>query len=236
MTSTDILNQCAHVAQWLWQRQWAERNGGNMVALLPADADTEYRQLPPFSSPTPIGLSVPHLVGRHLYCKGSGCRMRDLARAPMDYGSIIRILPDGEHYIIVASRPILPTSELASHLAIHNYLVASHSPHQATLHTHPHHLIALSHRFPSLSDLSDQLLSMMPETRLFVPRGIGIVPYLEPGSVALAQQTLAQLHHHDIVLWSQHGVLAVGPDMEEAFDTIDIMEKSARILLLSQSR
>lgn len=241
MKTTDIIKQCGEVAGMLWQRGWAERNGGNLVVLLPSDIEHDILALPPLTHPIETQVEVPHLANRFLYCKGGGCRMRDLADTPMEYGSIIRIMPDGQHYVIVACKPIVPTSELPSHLLIHNKMVASGSNNTATLHTHPLSLIALSHN-PRLlqgpdalpNGLTQILWDMLPEARLFVPKGIGIVPYLEPGSLELAQSTLDGLQNHDIVLWAKHGVLSVGSDIIEAFDTIDIMEKSADIYLRSR--
>lgn len=49
--------------------------------------------------------------------------MRDLARWPMENGSVIRILDDCSSYVIIADKPVMPTSELPSHLAVHNYLI-----------------------------------------------------------------------------------------------------------------
>lgn len=58
--------------------------------------------------------------------------MRDLARWPMANGSIIRILDDCASYVIIADQPVMPTSELPSHLAVHNYLLE-----KALLTEHP---------------------------------------------------------------------------------------------------
>ena len=228
------LNLCAEAAALLWQKGWAERNGGNLVVRLD---DDRLRFRPAISEPVPCGCRVPHLVGMFLYCKGSGHRMRDLAKAPLEHGSVIRICEGGEHYQIVMEHPIRPTSEITAHLLIHNTLVATGSTHRCSLHTHPQSLIALSHIDDVCQNgsLTSTLHSMLPEARLFVPRGIGIVPYLEPGSRRLASATMRSVEGHDIVLWRKHGVLAVGPDPIEAFDTIDIMEKSADIYLRLRS-
>jgi rhamnulose-1-phosphate aldolase len=72
---------------------------------------------------------------------------------------------------------------------------------------------------------------MIPESRVIVPRGIGIVPYELPGSMKLAYATIKQLEKHDVVLWEKHGLLAVGEDIIECFDAIDTMAKSAQIYL-----
>ena len=56
--------------------------------------DDEIRQQPALSETIPIGLTLPHLKGSYFYCKGTNKRMRDLARWPMENGSVIRITDD----------------------------------------------------------------------------------------------------------------------------------------------
>lgn len=53
--------------------------------------------------------------------------------------------------------------------------------------------------------LSKLLWSMIPETRAFCPKGVGIVPYALPGSMELAQKTVEQLDDYDVVLWENMG-------------------------------
>ena len=164
--------------------------------------------------------------------------MRDLARNPMDNGSIIRITDDCAHYEIIADREVMPTSELPSHLSVHNYLIAKGSTYKASVHTHPIELVALSHcdRFLEKDVLTNLLWSMIPETKAFCPRGLGIVPYMLPGSVELADATIRAIDDdYDVVLWEKHGVFAVGENVMEAFDMIDTLTKSAIIYRDSRS-
>ncbi len=49
-----------------------------------------------------IGATLPYLKGCYFYCKGTNKRMRDLARWPMENGSVIRILDDCASYVIIA--------------------------------------------------------------------------------------------------------------------------------------
>ncbi len=231
------VEKVAEVAGYLWQKGWAERNGGNITVNVTAYIDGEMRAMPALAGPGPLGRTLPHLAGCWFYCKGTGRRMRDLARDPMANGSIIRISADGASYEIVADAPIAPTSELPSHLAVHDYLLAQGSSCRAVLHTHPTELVALSHVPKWLEkDAATQMLwSMIPETRLFCPRGLGIVPYFEPASQALADATIRTLDEgHDVVLWEKHGVLAVDTDIIEALDQVDVLNKAAQIYLLSR--
>lgn len=231
MLFTDTINLCAEVAGMLWQRGWAERNGGNLVANITSDVDDNIRRLPPLTAPLTIGTKLEAIAGQYFYCKATGCRMRDLARKPMDNGVIIRIQPSGEEYEIVACKALQPTSELPSHLAIHNYLATTAPEKKASLHTHPTELVALSHvgELCSTERMNETLWAMIPETRLFCQKGLGFLPYAEPGSQALADGTLELLHRHDAILWEKHGVIAVGNDVMDAFDTVDILNKAAQI-------
>lgn len=228
-----VLAECAEVAGYLWQNGWAERNGGNMTYDVTELIDDEMRAMPPLGEPLPIGKELPNISGRWFYAKGTGRRMRDLARDPMDNGCIIRITEDGAHYEMVADKPIVPTSELASHLALQDYLKGSGSSYKATLHTHPIELVALSHirSFCNSNTLTSTLWSMIPETLAFAPLGLGFIPFSTPGTVELADATLKEIGTYDVVLWEKHGTVAVGTDMMDAFDQTDVLNKAAKIYL-----
>lgn len=227
------IEKVAEVAGYLWQNGWAERNGGNITVNITQWADDAMQRLPPISDIKPIGTTLPSLRGCYFFCKGTGKRMRDLARWPMENGSIIRILDDCASYVIIADHPVQPTSELPSHLAVHNRLIEQQSPYKATIHTHPIEIVAMSHNreFLGKDVLTRLLWSMIPETKAFCPLGLGIVPYALPGSNALAEATLNELESYDVVLWEKHGVFAKGLDVLDAFDQIDVLSKSAKIYL-----
>ncbi|WP_276895058.1 rhamnulose-1-phosphate aldolase [Hallella bergensis] len=227
----------AEVAGYLWQNGWAERNGGNITVNVTEFVDEQIKQLAPISEVKQIGSTLPHLKGQYFYCKGTGKRMRDLARWPMDNGSIIRILDDCASYVIIADNPVQPTSELPSHLAIHNRQIEKGSGYKATVHTHPIELIAMSHtdKFLKKDVLTKLLWSMIPETKAFCPLGLGIVPYSLPGSNVMAQGTLEQLEEYDVVMWEKHGVFVMDKDVNAAFDQIDVLSKSAKIYIAAKT-
>ena len=231
------IDQVAEVAGYLWQRGWAERNGGNITINITEYADDEIRAMAPISEKYAIGTTLPHLTGCYFFCKGTNRRMRDLARRPMDNGSIIRIADDCAHYEIIADKAVKPTSELASHLSMHNQMIAAGNGYKAAIHTHPIELVAMTHNpdFLKKDVLTNLLWSMIPETRAFCPKGLGIVPYKMPSSVELAEATIEQLKEYDVVMWEKHGVCAVGPDIFEAFDQVDVLSKSALIYIAARN-
>lgn len=227
----------AEVAGYLWQKGWAERNGGNITVNITEHVDDEIRAMKPISKVLPIGSTLPHLKGTYFFCKGTNKRMRDLARWPMENGAVIRILDDCASYEIIADNPVMPTSELPSHLAMHNYKIGSGSDYKAALHTHPIDLVAMTHskKFLEKDVLTYLLWSMIPETRAFCPRGLGIIPYAMPSTVELANATVEALAEYDVVMWEKHGVCAVGKDIMDAFDMVDTLSKSAQIYLTAKS-
>ena len=231
------IDQVAEVAGYLWQKGWAERNGGNITVNITEWVDDAMRLLPSIDSPRPVGKRLPHLKDCWFYCKGTGRRMRDLARDPMANGSVIRILADCAHYEIVADRPVLPTSELPSHLAVHDYLLANGSTYRVSLHTHPIELVALTHsrKWMEKDAATRMLWSMIPETKAFCPRGLGMVPYMLPSSVDLAEATIRAIDEdYDVVMWEKHGVFAVDVDIMDAFDQVDVLNKAAQIYIAAR--
>ncbi len=230
------VEKIAEVAGYLWQNGWAERNGGNITVNVTEFADDEMKSMPAISEVKQIGVTLPALKGCYFYCKGTGKRMRDLARRPMDNGSVIRILDDCASYVIIADNEVMPTSELPSHLTVHAHLIETGSAYKATVHTHPIELVAMSHnrKFLGKDVLTNILWSMIPETKAFCPLGLGVVPYELPGSNKLADSTLKELEDYDVVLWEKHGVFAKGLDVMDAFDQIDVLSKSAKIYINSK--
>ena len=231
------IDKVAEVAGYLWQKGGAERNGGNITVNITEHIDEAMRAMAPVSGPVPIGSVLPALKGCWFFCKGTNRRMRDLARRPMENGSVIRIADDCASYEIVADLPVKPTSELASHLAMHAKMIADGKGYKAAVHTHPIDLVAMTHNpaFLEKDVLTRLLWSMIPETRAFCPKGLGIVPYRMPSSVELAEATVEALKEYDVVMWEKHGVCAVGPDIFEAFDQVDVLSKAAQIYLTARS-
>lgn len=234
---TAEVNKVAEVADYLWKKGWAERNGGNITINITKHIDDEIKAMPAISEVKSIGITLPHLKGNYFYCKGTNKRMRDLARQPMQNGAIIRILNDCASYVIIADEAVMPTSELPAHLSVHNWFIKTGRPYRASVHTHPIELVAMTHydKFLKKDVLTNLLWSMIPETKAFCPRGLGIIPYQLPGSNALADATIRELNDYDVVMWEKHGVFAVDTDVMAAFDQIDVLNKSAQIYIAAKS-
>lgn len=233
-----IVERVAEVAKYLWENRWAERNAGN-ISVNVTSLISKYDLIPLMQFPLlTLPQEYPELAEQLILTTGSGTRMRDLFRNPLDNLGFIFMNAEASGYHLICcggeETGLKPTSELQTHLAIHRMLLQTNASEKAILHTHVTELIALSHidRFQSERTLNHLLWGMHPETVLFVPAGVGYVPYHMPGTEKMAQATLKALKNHQVVLWEKHGCLATGKTVLEAFDIIDILAKSAKIYFL----
>ena len=235
-----IINEMAETASYLWQRGWAERNAGNISVNISFGVQPETSAADTYQS-FDLPVSYPELAGAHFLVTGTNKRMRDLARKPKKNALIIQLNDEANGYRIISKNAgmcnLMPTSELPTHLGIHQLIARRGSDEKVVMHTHATELIAITHaeEFCNEAALNNLLLGMHPETMIFVPKGIGFVPYTLPGTAEIATKTLKALHDHDVAIWEKHGVFAIGNSIGETFDVIDILAKSAGIFLMCRS-
>ena len=61
------INKVAEVAGYLWQKGWAERNGGNITINITEFVDDEIKSNAAISEVKPIGATLPYLKGCYFY-------------------------------------------------------------------------------------------------------------------------------------------------------------------------
>lgn len=232
-----MITKIAEAAGFLWERGWAERNGGN-ISVDVTDSIGPAEKQPLLRVPFPV--SQPELGGRSFLVKVTGSRMYDVSRQPDRNILLIKINNDLTGYDILwggEDDTCRPTSEFISHLKIHQYLRRNRMTQKVFLHTHPTHLIALSHihEYRIENTLNELLFAMHPEVKINIPEGVGFAPYRCPGSEALADVTVDALQKHRVILWEKHGCAAVADDPVEAFDLIDIVNKAAQIFFICKN-
>lgn len=226
----NILWDSGRTARFCSDRGWAERNAGNLSINITGDVTRK----PRFESPEiRLPRRYPELAGALILVSRTGSRMRDIAVRPESDMGVLQISRDGRSYR-ASDTGFAPTTELPTHLAIHAHLAGSRSPARAVLHTHPDECIALTHitGCRNAAKLNRILLSMIPETVIVNPGGVGCLPFAMPGSEAMAAGTVRLLKKTPVVLWEKHGVLAVAENIIEAFDLIDTVNKAAKLYLL----
>lgn len=224
-----IYNEISEVAELIHNKGWAEKNAGNF--------SYKVDELIESISAEEIALSTafPLLSDSCFVITGKGKRMRDIAKLPAKNSVVIRINSTGTAYSIVSVARIEVTSELIAHLAIHNMIAERGSNEKAVMHSHVTELIALTHinSYCNQEAINNLLWRMHPETIMFIPDGIGFVPFEIPGTQGIAKATVDSLKNHSIALWEKHGAFSIAPTLNDCFDYLDIISKSVKIYFMA---
>lgn len=210
----------------------SEGAAGNLSVCLGWPVETRRRF--PIVETVELPLPVPELAGKTLLVSGSGRRLRDIIQEPAaNLGALV--VNEGGYTAQLMTSPARLfarlTSELNSHLAVHNDQVKSTGTNfHAVVHAQPRHLTYLSHvaRYQDQTYLNQRLLRWEPETIVNLPEGIGLIPFAVPGSAELMAATLTALRHHRVIVWSRHGVVARSDlSVKRAVDRIEYAETAA---------
>lgn len=219
----------------LWLKGWHERNGGNVSLRLTPEDVAPLRQFLKGDRVVAIGESIPELSGQFFLVTGSGKYFRNVQLDPKENLGVIEILPGGESTRILwgLRGDALPTSELSSHLKSHrSRQQVTGGASRVILHSHATNLIALSYVLELDSAvLTRALWEMSTECLVVFPEGIGVLPWMVPGTVSIGAATAAAMRKHALVLWPFHGIFASGATLDEAFGLIDTAEKAAEVLV-----
>ena len=168
------------------------------------------------------------------FVTGSGSRLKEIADAPEANLGCIRVEDGGRSATLLTSPKrsfTRLTSELNSHLAVHYaQLMREPSSFHGVVHAQPKKLTYLTHlpRYRDKAELNRRLLRWQPEAILNFPNGVGLVPFLVPGTQALMQNTVSEMISHPLVLWAKHGVMArARANLAHAMDLIEYAETAA---------
>ena len=229
------LEEIKKVSGLLWQKGWAEANAGNFSVNVTGYFGKTELKIPGNGIKT--GRIYKHLKENFILLSSTGSRMRDISENPIPLLCLLYFDKTGNcfHRIpLEGSDNNKPTSEIFSHLEIHNTLRKNNSKDKVILHTHPAEVISLTHikKYKNEYNINNLLYSIQPETAILFPEGIGFVPYFKTGSEKLAIETKKKFLKNKIVIWEKHGCVSTGGNFYEAFDRIDVFVKSLNIFFL----
>ena len=219
-----------------WRLGWHECHGGNLsFRLTEVEVDEVREELKTDGAWTRLPVSVPELAGDFLYVTGSGKFMRNMTLDPEDSFGMIEISKDGGAYRIVwgLAGGGRPTSELPAHLM--NQAVkkrVTDGRYRVIYHAHPANIIALSFILPLKDEIfTRELWEMEPECAMTFPSGMGVLPWMVPGTAKIAELTCGMMEEYDVVLWAQHGLFAAGDSFDNTFGLMHTVEKAAEMLI-----
>lgn len=152
-------------------------------------------------------------------------------------GSLIVITPSGSNYLTLQPKDLVvldlegnivqgkrqPSSELACHLSVYR----AYSDTQAVIHTHSVYASACATaRQPIPAIIEDMAQIIGP----WAP----VAEYALLGTQQLADNCIAAMQQNSAVLMANHGVLTRGHNLQEAFIAAEIVEKTAKVYILSK--
>lgn len=224
-----------------WRAGYHECNGGNASYRLSA---ADLSQALSFFAPNPgewnpIEPAVPAMGGTYLLVTGSGKFLRNVALDVAANCGVVEIAGDGSAWRAVwgLEGNARPTSELPSHLAAHAVRsIATGGSCSVLYHAHPTAVAALTAIVePDARIVTRILWKAFSEAVIAIPSGIGVVPWMQPGSQELADATSEMLADFPACIWQLHGVFASGSSFDEAYGLVNAVDKAADAYLRARA-
>ncbi|MBN2532857.1 MAG: rhamnulose-1-phosphate aldolase [Spirochaetales bacterium] len=235
----DILASCfikeITEATWtMWKTGWAERNAGNISCLIDEDEAGKYMDTNAVKKHTPLQTAVRYLAGRIILVKGTGKYFKNIRRDPAGNLGIVKVSEDGSGLDVLwgFEDGTRATSELPSHLLGHCARLKADPLHRVLIHTHPTNVVAMSavHRLDGRA-FTAALWRMHSECLAVFPDGIGVLPWMVPGTSGLGLKTAEKLKTSRLVVWPLHGIVGTGRSVDEVMGLLETVEKAAGIYM-----
>jgi len=115
------------------------------------------------------------------------------------------------------------TSEILLHLAIYK----ERPDVKAVIHSHPPHATAFA-----IADI-ELPTCIHPEAEVFLGP-VKTAKYVTPGDTRLGESIKPFIKESNTILLGNHGVVCYGPDLEDAYYKLEIVDAYSRILLLTK--
>ncbi|WP_416151650.1 rhamnulose-1-phosphate aldolase [Salipaludibacillus sp. HK11] len=235
-----FVEEMKEVTTNLYDFGWDERNGGNVSYLLDEADVMKYIDVNVVKREIAMNFDASELAGKYFIVTGSGKYFRNVKNQLSNTLGIIRISQDGKAYELLWGFDDggVATSELPTHLMNHAARLKVDPAHRVVIHTHATNLIAMTFTH-SLDErlFSRTLWQMCTECVVVFPEGVGIVPWMVPGTDEIGEATSKKLAEDNrIVLWPHHGVYGTGQTMDETFGLIETAEKAAEVFTVVRSQ
>ncbi|MBA3947919.1 MAG: class II aldolase/adducin family protein [Herpetosiphonaceae bacterium] len=231
-----LMREMGMVGQRMVEIDAAEGAAGNLsiyMRELRSDKTEGFREQAVIELP----VATPALADGWMLITGAGRRLRDIADSPETTLCLLHIDDRGKQAVLLGGSSVRPTSELNSHLGIHNDQVGRRNlSYHGVVHAQPPHLTYLSHITPpgDTVGFNRRLLRWQPETIMQFPTGIALLPFEVPGTLEQAEVTTTALRSYRAAVWQRHGMVArADKGVRAAGDLIDYAETAARYVYMN---
>jgi len=229
---SSFVNEMRETTNNLYRHGWDERNGGNISLRINAVDINKFDDTKKVLRNIPIQFDASELSGKYFLVTGTGRYFKNVISYPERDMGLVRITDEGNSVDLMwgFNDGGEPTSEFPAHLMSHIERLKKYPEQRVIIHCHPTNLIAMSFTVPlSSKDFSQILWKMHPESVVVFPEGIGVIPYMCPGTNEIGEKTADAMKNYRVILWPHHGVFAAGKSLDETYGLIETVEKSALI-------
>lgn len=116
----------------------------------------------------------------------------------------------------------------SSEVPVHSLIYKVREDVNAVIHTHSHYAVALAVAGQEIPVLTSEFASA-------VGHKVPVTRYVTSGTYEFAEEVVRTLGEGKAVLLRNHGVIAVGDSLEDAFQTALLIEDEARTFILASS-
>jgi rhamnulose-1-phosphate aldolase len=234
-----FIQEMSEITRHMWELGWDELNGGNVSYLLDENEVAKYINVLEPLRIIKLTFPVTELAGKYFIVTGSGKYFRNVIKDPEANLGVLRVSANGESVEVLwgLRNGAVPTSELASHFMSHIERLKVDPTHRIVLHTHATNVIAMTftHDLDELK-FTKTLWEMCTECLVVFPDGVGVIPWIVPGSSEIGRETAKKMKDHRLVIWPQHGIFGTGSTMDATFGLVETVEKAATIYNLIGGR
>ncbi|WP_088548826.1 rhamnulose-1-phosphate aldolase [Paenibacillus aquistagni] len=230
-----FLREMMEITYTMWKNGWDERNGGNVSYIVDEAEVAQYIDITKIDRTLNLTFPVTELANKYFVVTGSGKYFKNMMDDPEHNLGVIRVTEDGKSIDILwgLKGNAVPTSELPSHFMSHIERLKMDPNHRVVMHNHATNVIAMTfiHALDE-KGFTRTLWEMCTECLVVFPDGIGILPWMVPGSTEIGRATAEKMKKHRAVIWPHHGIFGTGTTIDEAFGLIETIEKAAQIYML----
>jgi rhamnulose-1-phosphate aldolase len=223
------VQELLRAADALYQKGWAERNGGNLSQLITLDREPDFYVKRTY----PLTIDVPeNLLGQLILITGSGKYLKNVTHDPAGSLGLLRIRADCAELLWGLADGGKPSSELAAHLLSHSARLSADAEHRVVLHTHATNAVAMTAVFDlDEREFTRKLWRQCTEAVMFLYDGVAVLPWLPCGTDEIGRLTAEKLTDRRAVIWTRHGVFGTGSSADEALGLVEIIDKAAELYL-----
>lgn len=231
-----FVEEMLEAARLMSYRGWAERNAGNMSCIIPGPDAAKYFDPDQVKGAFKLDLNIKELSGMLFLITATGSYFRKLKIDPAKGLGVVRVSLDGNRLELLwgFENGAAPTSEMRMHFMGHIVRLKKDPNHKVILHTHATNTIVMS-----INGALDEkaftraLWRMHSECVVVFPEGVGLVPWMVPGTQEISAATAQKLEDFRLIIWPLHGIIGTGSSIDEAMGLIETVEKTAEIYIKS---